>query len=82
MKARVYIRLKDEILDPEGLTIQKALNSIGFETIESVKSGKVIDIDLNSGLSVEDAKEVVENSCKQLLANPNTETYTIEIIND
>ena len=82
MKARVYIRLKDEILDPEGLTIQKALNSIGFESIESVKSGKVIDIDLTSSLTTEDAKEVVEKSCKELLANPNTETYTVEIIDD
>ena len=80
MKAKVYIRLKDEILDPEGLTIKKALNSIGFNSIESVKSGKVIDIDLSDNLSTEEAKEVIENSCKQLLANPNTEIYTVEII--
>tara|TARA_E500000331_G_C17076075_1_gene634824 strand:+ start:413 stop:661 length:249 start_codon:yes stop_codon:yes gene_type:complete len=80
MKAKVYIRLKDEILDPEGLTIQKALNSIGFDSIKSVKSGKVIDVDLSDSLSIEEAKEIIEKSCNQLLVNPNTETYTVEII--
>ena len=82
MKAKVYIRLKEEILDPEGITIQKALNSIGFRDIKSVKSGKVIDIDLNSDLNVKEAQRIVEKSCSQLLANPNTETYTIEIIDE
>ena len=82
MRAKVYIRLKDEILDPEGITIKKALNSIGFEAIKSVKSGKVIDIDLNDNLSRDQAKKIVEKSCKQLLANPNTEKYSIEIIDE
>ena len=82
MKAKVYIRLKEEILDPEGITIQKALKSIGFRDIKSVKSGKVIDIDLNSDLNVKEAQRIVEKSCSQLLANPNTETYTIEIIDE
>jgi phosphoribosylformylglycinamidine synthase len=78
MKAKVIIKLKDTILDPQGLTIHHALETLGYKNIESLRSGKFFEIELN----VEDrekAVEIVDEICKKLLANPVTEEYQFTI---
>ena len=79
MKAKIYISYKDGILDPQGQTISNALDSIGIKKINSVRMGKYIEIEFN-GISKDEASQITDESCRKLLANPNTETYKFELI--
>ncbi len=79
MKAKIYITYKDGILDPQGKTVGEALDSMGLSNINNVSIGKFIEIEFDSKLSKDDAKKLTEESCKKLLANPNTEQYSYEI---
>ena len=78
MKAKVYISYKDGILDPQGKTVGGALDSIGIKNIKNVRIGKYIEISFDK-ISKEKAKIITDESCRKLLANPNTETYHFEI---
>lgn len=79
MKAKIYIKYKEGILDPQGKVTNKALKSIGINGIEELTIGKYIEIQFNE-ISKEEAVSITEKSCKNLLVNPNTQTYTFEII--
>ena len=79
MKAKIYISYKEGILDPQGQTINHALNSIGINKINSVRMGKYIEMEFN-GVSKNEADKITDESCRKLLANPNTETYKYELI--
>ena len=79
MKAKIYISYKEGILDPQGKTVSHALNAIGIKKIDSVRVGKYIEITFNE-ISKDKASEITDESCRKLLANPNTETYTFEIV--
>ena len=79
MLVKIYISYKDGILDPQGQTIGHALESIGIKKINSVRMGKYIEMEFN-GISKDKASEITDESCRKLLANPNTETYTFEIV--
>ena len=79
MKAKIYISYKEGILDPQGQTINHALNSIGINKINSVRMGKYIEMEFN-GISKNEADKITDESCRKLLANPNTETYKYELI--
>ena len=81
MKARIYINYKEGILDPEGLTVSKALQSIGIKGINNLSIGKCIEVELNCKTK-EEAIEIIEKSCSKLLANPNTEVYNYKIIEE
>ena len=81
MKARIYISYKEGILDPQGQTIGHALDSIGIKNINSVRMGKYIEIQFN-GISKDEASKITEESCRKLLANPNTETYKFELVEE
>ena len=81
MKAKIYINYKDGILDPEGLTVSKALRSIGINGIQDLSIGKCIDLKLGK-ITKEEAIQIIEESCSKLLANPNTEVYKYEIVED
>jgi phosphoribosylformylglycinamidine synthase subunit PurS len=78
MKARVHIRLKPGVLDPQGRAIGNALKGLGFDGIGEVRQGKLIELDLaDSDPAI--ARARVEDMCRQLLANPVIENYAIEI---
>ena len=79
MKAKIYISYKEGILDPQGQTVNHALNSIGINKINSVRMGKYIEMEFN-GISKNEADKITDESCRKLLANPNTETYKYELI--
>ena len=78
MKARVHIRLKAGVLDPQGKAIGNALHALGFEGVGDVRQGKLIELDLTDTDPIA-AKARVEAMCRQLLANPVIEDYAIEI---
>ena len=79
MKARVYITLKDGVLDPQGEAIRHALGTLGFEGVEDVRQGKVIDIEL-AETDAEAARAKVREMCEKLLANTVIENYRVEIL--
>ena len=81
MKEKIYITYKEGILDPEGTTISKALDSMGINGIKNLSVGKCIEMELSSN-NYDDAQVTIEQSCKKLLANPNTEIYHYEILDD
>lgn len=81
MKAKIYINYKDGILDPEGTTISKALDSMGINSIEDLSVGKCIEVDLKCKTK-NDAVKIIDEACSKLLVNPNTETYHYEIMED
>lgn len=76
MKARVHVMLKDGVLDPQGAAVQHALGSLGFEGVESVRQGKVIDLDLADGTP----KDTIAQMCEKLLANMVIESYRVEVL--
>ena len=71
MRARVLVRPKAGILDPQGITIERALPALGFEGVENVHVGRVIELD------VPDENEL-RAMCEKLLANPLIEDYEIQ----
>ena len=78
MKAKVYISYKEGILDPQGKTVGGALNSMGVEGIKDLRIGKYIEISFGD-ISKDEAEKITDESCRKLLANPNTETYHFEL---
>ena len=77
-KATVTIKLKKGVLNPEGRTIQRALNFLGFNNVKEVQTYKMIDI-IMEGESEENVREKVEEMCKKLLANPVIHDYEIKV---
>lgn len=78
MKAKVYITLKNGILDPQGKTIHHGLEMLGFTGLREVRAGKFIEL-IFDGLSREQAQQAAENACQKLLANPVIENYEFAI---
>lgn len=78
MKARVYITLKNGILDPQGKAVQQSLHHLGYTTVKDVRLGKYIEIEL-SPMSPEDAKKQMTEMCQKLLANTVIEEFRFEI---
>ncbi len=74
LKTRVYVTLKNGVLDPQGKAIHHALEGLGFQGVNDVRQGKLIELDLAEGVSDED----VEAMCRKLLANTVIENYRIE----
>ena len=78
MKARVHVRLKAGVLDPQGKAIGNALASLGFAGVGEVRQGKLIELELAEP-DPERARAEVERMCRELLANPVIEDYAIDI---
>lgn len=77
-RAIVYVRLKEGVLDPQGLTIQKALSQMGYKEFTSVRTGRFFELDINSnGSNIDDR---INEVCSKLLANPVIESYKVERI--
>ncbi|MTH95741.1 phosphoribosylformylglycinamidine synthase subunit PurS [Roseibium sp. RKSG952] len=78
MKARVIVTLKNGVLDPQGKAIEGALGGLGFDGVDSVRQGKVFDVELG-GADKDAARTELEAMCEKLLANTVIENYAIEI---
>ncbi len=74
MKAKVFIRLKEGVLDVQGQVVKKSLINLGFEEVEDVRIGKLVELKLSDG-----NPERVREMCEKLLANPVVEDYQIEM---
>lgn len=79
MKVRVAIRLKDAILDPQGKTVQMALEQLGYREVRGVRIGKLIELEIE-GSDASEARQRAEEYSRKLLANPLMETFDIEIV--
>ena len=73
MRARVLIRPKAGILDPQGVAVERALPALGFEGASHVHVGRLVELD------VDDASQLDE-MCRRLLANPLVEDYEIQYL--
>lgn len=78
MKATVTVMLKPGVLDPQGEAVRRALLSLGFEGVEGVRQGRVIELDL-AAQDRAAAEESIRAMCERLLANTVIESYRIEI---
>ncbi len=74
MKRRIFITLKNGVLDPQGKAVHHALNGLGFAGVDDVRIGKLVELDVADDTS----EAALEDMCKKLLANTVIENYRIE----
>ncbi len=74
MKLRIVVTLKTGVLDPQGKAIENALAGLGFDGVESVRAGKIFELDVADGTP--DA--AIDDMCRKLLANTVIENYRVE----
>jgi len=79
-KANITITLRPSILDPEGKTIEQSLHQLGYADVHNIRMGKHVEVDVDAGTEKE-AREIVDNICSKLLANPVMEDYTFRVEN-
>lgn len=78
LTAKIYVTLKPDVLDAQGVTVRSALETLGFEGLADVRIGKFMVLTLNSPTK-EEAAAQVEEMCRRLLANPVIEDYRFEV---
>ncbi len=74
MKTRVIVTLKSGVLDPQGKAVHHALTGLGFDGVQDVRVGKIVELDLATGTS----EAQIDEMCRKLLANTVIENYRIE----
>ena len=79
MKAKIYITLKNGIHDPQGQAVQQSLHTLGFETVQDVRIGKFLEVDLQDRDKAS-AETTINDMCQKLLANMVIEDFRYEII--
>jgi phosphoribosylformylglycinamidine synthase len=87
MKGKVIVRLKTEVSDPQGITIQQSVQSLGqkkewaeagFNTVRKVRVGRIFEVELDAP-NAEAARKTLEKLCDRILANPIIEDYTFDL---
>ena len=79
MLAKVYVTLKNGVLDPQGKAVHHAAETIGYQGIADVRQGKYFEISLDGSLDQQRALESVEKMAREVLSNPIIEDYRVEI---
>jgi phosphoribosylformylglycinamidine synthase len=79
MKARVHVTLKTGVLDPQGAAVRHSLGTLGFDGVDRVRQGKIIELEL-SETDAAKAEVQVKDMCEKLLANTVIEDYSVEIL--
>ena len=79
MKVQVNVMLKNGVLDPQGEAVNHALSALGYDSVKSVRQGKLIELDLDES-DIAIAEKKVRGMCKKLLINTVIESYSIEIL--
>jgi phosphoribosylformylglycinamidine synthase len=74
MKVRIYVSLKNGVLDPQGRAIHHSLEGLGFKGVEDVRVGRFIELEVDESVS----DEALDDMCRKLLANMVIENYRIE----
>ncbi len=80
MKAKIIITPKKAVVDPQGKTVQGALEQMGYHGVAAVHVGKYIEIDLAPGADREAARRALEEASHRFLSNPIIEDYKLEIV--
>ena len=78
MKATIYISLKNGVLDPQGKAIENALGQLGFDGVDNVRQGKMIELEL-ADTDANQARGRLQEMCEKLLANTVIENYDIRL---
>ena len=78
MKATIYISLKNGVLDPQGKAIENALGQLGFNGVDNVRQGKMIELDL-ADTDASEARNQLQEMCEKLLANTVIENFDIRL---
>ncbi|MBT3994615.1 MAG: phosphoribosylformylglycinamidine synthase subunit PurS [Chloroflexi bacterium] len=76
--AKVHVSLKPTVNDPQGLTIARALDRLGFDSVDSLRAGKYFEVKIE-GDDKAAAESDIKSMCEKLLANPVIETFTFEL---
>jgi len=76
--AKVYIKLKSTVNDPQGLTIKGALHNLGFHSVDDVRAGKYIEVKIAEE-DIAAARKQVDEMCRKLLANPVIENFRFDL---
>ncbi|SFE88986.1 phosphoribosylformylglycinamidine synthase subunit PurS [Alteribacillus iranensis] len=76
VKVQVYVTLKEGVLDPQGSAIQNALHTMEYKEVQSVQTGKFIELKIEK---TTDLEKRIEEMCEKLLSNPVIEDYTYTI---
>lgn len=79
MKVTVLVRLKAEVLDPQGDAVKRALGVLGFKGVESVRIGKLVEIDVTPPPGESMDREAFARMADELLANPVVEDYEVRV---
>lgn len=77
-KAKIFVKRKREILDPQGKAIELGIKSIGFDNVENVRMDKFFELTVNEN-DESKAHEIVDKICDSLLSNPHLEDYHFEL---
>jgi phosphoribosylformylglycinamidine synthase len=80
MLAKVYVTLKNGVLDPQGKAIHHAAETIGYQGIADVRQGKYFEVKLDDSIGVEAARAQVEKFAHDVLSNPVIEDYRVEVV--
>ncbi|MBF0515649.1 MAG: phosphoribosylformylglycinamidine synthase subunit PurS [Nitrospirae bacterium] len=79
MTAKIYVKLKSEVLDPQGKAVSGGLINLGFDGVKDVRVGKYIVLDMDDNQSITEAQEKVKAMCEKLLVNTVIEEYEFAI---
>jgi len=79
LKAKVYVTLKQGVLDPQGKAIRHSVNLLGYDGVADVRQGKYFEIALDDALDVSLARETAERMARDVLSNPVIEDYRVEV---
>jgi len=79
MKAKIVITPKKAVVDPQGKTVQNALEHMGYQGVTAVHVGKYIEIDLAPGTNKDTAQQALNDACHKFLSNPIIEEYRLEL---
>ncbi len=80
MLAKVYVTLRNGVLDPQGKAIQHATSTIGYEGINEIRQGKYFEISVDDSLGQEQAQTQIEKLAHDVLSNPVIEDFKVEIV--
>jgi phosphoribosylformylglycinamidine synthase len=79
MKATVVVRLKPEVLDPQGDAVRRALGHLGFTGVKDVRVGKIVEIELDDHVAAGDVRARLAKMADEMLANPVIEDYEVKV---
>ena len=77
MRIKILIRLKSQILEPQGKVIEQSLNNLGFNEFNNIRQGKLFELDLPDNLSKEEKNQKIDSACTKLLVNDIIEEYEV-----